>query len=305
MSNMRRTDCPDEFELASYMAGILPSEERSALECHFIDCSECRRTLVEVVRMGPVPDEACIPVSLPRAWRRIEAALNKFDAESGDSINAGKVIPLFPRPLLNHQDDTGHALAAASIENEVPPLVTFTNEDGSILGKFLRDERTEEVSVFLIAEDMEFVRKALVRIHNPQAGFKAEGLADEYGVFPLGKAPLLRPDETSLELKMPDATFQLEPRKWRDHLVAESTLELSSPEGRTLRIELIERGVRREYRLDLSDLCAEQPECTLRVYVTDARHAEEVEVGPNGIAWLREQEPEAEHTTVRAYVVSP
>lgn len=301
----RSIHCPDAAEFASYMMGMLSDEARERIDRHIAQCARCREHLAAVVRLKS--DSSAVPVSaaFPRAWARVEELLAAWSPPPAPSaekvVTSADVITLFPRPRPQPAFTVDRLAATSPISGLTEPL-TFASSDGSVAAKLVKgDDSTYEI--YLVAEDPTRARGVLTRLMSSSGDLIFEGVSDEFGVLFLPLAAGLDPSAARVELILPHATLVLEPAVWRDRLIATGSAELRSVEGHSLRIEVIERQVRREYRIDFSRLRSERSSCSLRVYATQEGRSTELHVGPEGAALI--EEPNAEPTTLRAFVVPP
>jgi len=293
--------CPDAAEFASYMMGMLSDEARERIDRHLARCERCREHIAAVVRLRSDPAVVQPDAAFPRAWARVEEQLASWTAaRSEQHERSGNIITLLPRPRRTPSASVDRLAATTVTQTDTEP-VSFFSADGTLAAKVTRADR--ELEIYLVSDDPARTRGVLTRVVSPTGELIAEGVSDEFGVLTVPGTIVLDPSTARVELILPHATIALEPSVWRDRLIATGSTELRSLEGHILHLEVIERGARREYRIDLSAFQREQPALTLRVYATREGRSTELPVGPEGAALF--QEPDATLTTLRAYVVSP
>lgn len=302
----RFTSCPDAAEFASYMMGMLSDETRERIDRHLARCERCREHVAAVVRLKSDPAATPADVAFPRAWARVEEQLEAWSKPSTTHAEQGagapNVITLLPRPHHRPSITVDRLAATTAVVPGAEP-VSFFSADGTVVAKLTRGDN-EGYEVYLVSDDPERAQGVLTRLVSSSGELIVEGISDELGVLTLPVLSGLDPSAARVELILPHATVLLEPAVWRDRLIAAGSAELHSMEGHTLRLEVIERQVRREYRIDFSGLRSGQPACSLRVYATHEGRSTEIPIGPEGTAILQESSA-APAATLRAYVVGP
>jgi hypothetical protein len=213
--------CNEGMEIVAYLAGVMPPEDRPRFEEHLARCDACRARLVAIHRMGGDLPETVEPVSLDRAWRRVEQALDQWkdpihtsdtaltdptDSVSGpppagDLKHVARVIHLRARvrkPLRPH--DMG-ALAAATEQAAPLASITYTADDSEVLGKVARDE-SGNLLLYLMADDGSILEGSKVVARDEEASLTAEGAPDAYGVVPLTDTSSWNPEKMRVELHL-------------------------------------------------------------------------------------------------------
>ena len=115
-----------------------------------------------------------------------------------------------------------------------------------MLLRVVRDFHTKETWLYLIADKPDFYANVLIK----PFGEEKEYLTDEKGRVNLGKINWPEPDKLAAEVRLPRATFSLEPIK--DLYEDENSVELKSPAGDRIKVTFSGEG--RHRRLDIQIL---------------------------------------------------
>ena len=204
MADQTSYQCPNEIELAAYLAGSISSERRSRMEEHFSNCESCSQAIAELVKSKIDGTEKDDVVDLNRVKDRMDAYMEmEKDTHLGGRLSIARIIELHPRPRIVTPRQDGYVLAAAT-ENEEPELGTYISDDGSILLRSSRNTNTGELELFLIVDDLAPYENAKVIIENQTESYRAECAPDQYGRISAGKSPALAPEKTSIVIQIPE-----------------------------------------------------------------------------------------------------
>jgi len=216
MTTDHTTPCNKGFEIAAYLAGVMPPEERPRFEEHLARCDACRTRLVAIHRMGGDIPESVEPVKLDRAWRRVEQALEQrtsrmLESErvSGDPEQRTADIPALARvihlrPRIRRPARTHDAGALAAATEQAAPLssITYASDDSAVIGKLGRDE-SGDLLLYLMADEGSILEGSKVVAREEEALHIAEGTPDRYGVIPLADTSSWNPEKMMVELHLP------------------------------------------------------------------------------------------------------
>jgi len=295
--------CPEAERLAAYVAGVLSEEMRTDLESHFVSCDKCRKRLKELMSLSSIEPLELAHVSIPEARQRLDKQIAEWgERKDVNQLNEiGRVIPLRIRDDKKEKQLIEDRLAATSLVLDPTEVTTFASENGAIIAK-LQGDYHGEYSLFIISEDSELVVSASIRVINQEIEYIKEEFADEFGVVSLGRIDGLNPKRTTIDVVLPDATFRLESRDEMHRLVGDTEYVLNSPIGASLRVDLDERGIGREYRLDLSNIASKHPTARIRAFTFKPGSKEPLSIGPNGIAVIPTDVADTENTVIHIYV---
>jgi hypothetical protein len=212
MTTEHNTPCNEGFEIAAYLTGVMPPEERPRFEEHLARCEACRARLVAIHRTGGEIPESVEPLRLDRAWQRVDEALVRWRGTTPDpdegktdpphpARSLARVIHLRPRvrkPLRPH--DMG-ALAAATEQAAPLSSITYTADESEVIGKVGKDE-SGNLLLYLMADDGSILEGARVVAREEEASRAVEGQPDGYGVVPLADTSSWNPEKMRVELHL-------------------------------------------------------------------------------------------------------
>lgn len=184
--NLQANDCPNHVQIDLYLLGS--DEGRlSWIRDHLEKCPTCR---YQADRRRA--DFASYAKALQEPAEIIPALEFRFKPWRSD----------------DQQDDPSVRLAAQGQSNEaVQTSLTMISTDQQIMMKVLRDRQTQDIWLYLLSEQPELCRHALVFPFKLEQGY----VTDAEGKVNLGD--LQWPTEMSMtaEVRLPSATFQLAP----------------------------------------------------------------------------------------------
>lgn len=168
--------------------------------------------------------------------------------EISDMWNGGKksrIIRL--SPVVNEiyiNGDSESRLAAKGISDSEPNnSITLASPDKEILLRAVRDHRTHDVWLYLIAEDRDKYLKALVK----PFGINKEFLSDEKGRINLGQIEWPIKENLTAEIFLPKAVFNMSPIE--ADMDEAGSVELQSSDGDRIKVTVSGKG--RSRRLDI------------------------------------------------------
>jgi hypothetical protein len=235
---MYKSQCPTVEQWVQYLLGEF-EDTRNQLELHLQECSYCRFVLArlrqEMARLTMVWNDSTQPdVIKLHAW------------------HLGNLGEVHPHSLLAAQSEDDSTMAES---------VTLSSADQRLLLRAVRDPRTREVWLYLVAEDPSVYQNALVRPFN----LRQEFLADSEGRINLGAIDW--PDKTALnaEVHLPKVSFRLAPLE--DVASKENSVELTSAHGERIRVTFSGEGRNRRLTISVLDIPGLGSEQAVRVAV--------------------------------------
>jgi hypothetical protein len=157
--------------------------------------------------------------------------------------------------------------AQSEARGELPASVTLISSDKRLMMKAIRDNRTGETWVHLLADDPSLIRNVLVK----PFGTDIEAVTDEHGRVNVGRVKWQESETLVAEVRMPRATFTLN----RLPKLADegSAALLSSEAGDKIRITLVEQGTTRQLEIEILQLAHAVENAPVRVAVKGATDA--------------------------------
>jgi hypothetical protein len=153
-------------------------------------------------------------------------------------------------------------LAAQSKDpSELPVSVTLVSPDKRLMMKAIRDQRTGETWVHLLADDPALIRNVLVR----PFGSEIEAITDENGRVNIGSVKWQESETLVAEVRMPRATFTL--NRLPQPAEEGSTALLSSEAGDKIKVTLMEQGTTRQLEIEIVQLAHSDKNAPVRVAV--------------------------------------
>ena len=170
------------------------------------------------------------------------------------------------RLYLWTQDESGiqpsaRLAAQSEIPDDLPGSVTLISPDKRLMMKAIRDSRTGETWVHLLADDPTLIRNVLVKPFGPDV----EVITDENGRVNVGKVSWQESDTLVAEVRMPRATFTLNRLSQLEG--ADSAALLSSEAGDKIRVTLVEQGTTRQLEIEIIQLAHAIENAPVRVAV--------------------------------------
>jgi len=219
---MNKWTCPtgeqwERFLLATQMS------QRKALEEHLETCPYCRFLIAE---------------------RRRE--LRELEAVWENSVGP-QVIQLTPLEIADQRGEPATTLLAAQGGGDPmrQEAITLASPDQTLLLRAVRDLRSRELWLYLMADDPSTCRNVLV---TPFGGEK-EFLTDEQGRVNLGVVDWPKPLALTVDVSLPKAVFTLAPMK--DQLGEGEAFELSSAAGDRIKVTFRGGGAGRHLEVQI------------------------------------------------------
>ena len=186
--------CLSDANLERFVLGSLtPGQEERE---HIFDCDRCRE---RVGLLAALNQEFAV---------REETVSHGIERLFGEATPELPVISLHPMQSGRHTPDRFYRLAA---QGERPvekfDVFSFSNPEKGIVGRVLCDKESREVSLFLIAEDMQKVKGQKVTLVDTDL----EAITDDEGRAQFGKQPDFKC--SNIQIQSPLATFDLSPHQ--------------------------------------------------------------------------------------------
>lgn len=216
----RNWACPTSEEWDRYL--LDPDWiNKAAFFTHLQDCPQCRFYVDR--RSGELAE-------LKDAWYKTRSP---------------RVIRLYP---LENEISIGakaelHLAAEGLDEAQSIGSITLTSPDKEVLLRAVRDHRTRDVWLYIVADDIQKYRQAMVR----PFGSDREFFPDEKGRINLGQISWPAREQLTAEIKLPKAVFTLSPVT--GELVDTGVTQLNSPHGDRIEVTMFGKG--RNRRLDI------------------------------------------------------
>ncbi|MEW5923554.1 MAG: hypothetical protein AB1746_06165 [Candidatus Zixiibacteriota bacterium] len=221
----RNWTCPTSEMLDQYILGSAQVDRR-ALEEHVQECALCRFYVDK--RKGQFQE-------IQDSWR--------IEQES-------RVIRLYPveNTIYLIGDSESRLAAKGFADSEPNSSITLASPNKEILLRVVRDHRTHDVWLYLIAEDKEKYLNALVK----PFGINKEFLADERGRIKLGQIEWPIKENLTAEILLPKATFNMFPIE--GGVEKTGTVELKSSDGDRIQVTVSGKGRARRLDIKLLDV---------------------------------------------------
>jgi hypothetical protein len=194
-TQLARYGCPTSEEITEYVAGMLPSAERAAIEQHMQQCSRCASDVAETREFLAQEDPILSWKHAPSAVRRLIPALR------------GKGTPAFAAP-------------AFGLRGEAKEMTEFSDEDNDVMIslRYIADVRGRETLMGSIISgkqpELTLDESIPVRLRSfaeeddaPAPDLIAEAVA-EGGNFELAPVP---PGQYQIEADLPDCLVVVGP----------------------------------------------------------------------------------------------
>jgi hypothetical protein len=183
-------------------------------------------------------------------------------AETWQASSNPRIISLSLFDAGLEEDRAGMALLAAqgngreSSEN----AVTLASADHQVILRAVRDAHTAETWLYLLADDPELYRNALVR----PFGLDKDYITDDAGRVNLGVIEWPRPEALVAEIHLPKAAFHLEPVK---ELAEGGGVVVDSSGGDRIRVTLRRETHSRRVEVKVLEVAGLDPKEPLRIAV--------------------------------------
>lgn len=205
--------CPSTEQWEQY---VLDEAPQLALQTHLATCFRCQ-LLVHALR-EELAGEA-------EAWDQ-SAVIRLAATRPLHDLTTAAAEPLLAAQGQEKPEDTN--------------VLVLSSPGQEMLLRALRDNRSGEVWLYLLADDPALVQNALVR----PFGMPYEYVTDEQGRINLGSIDWPAGNKLEAEVRLPKATFQL-------RQLSESGTELTSPTGDRIRVMLSSSEAGRRLRIEL------------------------------------------------------
>lgn len=219
MNSCESTEC-----LEKYVLGDLPDKDKKRIESHIKECVLCRknvRSIKQYYKELQTVSDKDIEKCLYEVRKRIKT----------DNMHH---IPLYPLKTKNNPD-TPYLLAADDQTCRYVTVQSFANEDENILARILQDNKTGEITLYLISEAEEPWEETMLEIEDSEKTF----ILQKDGKALLDDINLDELIHKTLYLKSPKAVFDLTPlEKLKEKVVMEGKFQVKSQNYDQIQIEL-------------------------------------------------------------------
>jgi hypothetical protein len=247
---MENWKCPSGEEWERYLL-VSEAARPKELEEHLKKCSLCRFTIDQLRREY------------------------KSYAETWQASSNLRIISLSLFDAGLEGEGVGVALLAAqgngreSSEN----AVTLASADQKVILRAVRDAHTAETWLYLLADDPDLYRNALVR----PFGLDKEYITDASGRVNLGVIEWPRPEALAAEIHLPKAVFHLEPVK---DLADAGGVVVDSAGGDRIQVTLRRETHSRRVEVKVLEVAGLNPEEPLRIAVKGAGAVRILQIHP-------------------------
>lgn len=171
------------------------------------------------------------------------------------------IIILTPIKPLSTPDNFKYRLAAQS-EKLVPKYVIFhfSNDAEGIVGRVMQEKETQNVFLYLIAEDKEKISGRKVKIVDSDL----EAITDNNGVAFLSKQEEFTCN--GIQIESPLATFDLTPHNAEKQVEMKHVLKLKNNNHDEINITIDEKDLQKSYRISINKISGTQGKKELQVY---------------------------------------
>lgn len=182
--------------------------------------------------------------------------------------------------LTPYQDSAipnGHSAtllaAKGNGESKVPGAIALASPDEKVLLRAVRDAHTREVWLYLLSEEPDLVKNVVVK----PFGQEQEFVTDAEGRVNLGDIEWPSSENLNAELRLPMATFHLEPIEPSDQA---ASLELRSEAGDRIRVSLTGTGRNRVVDIRIVELAKATSDSPVRVAMRGQGSLSRLQVEP-------------------------
>jgi len=262
--NENRSNCPQTTEIEAFALGLHVNNE--ALKSHIKGCASCRALLSayqEFYQCFEQVDESSI----------LEPAHQIIQKRS-------RLYPLKPLQPAVHTDQLKLRLAAKTVGTGYTFIRGFVNETEDIVARLMRNDSKAEFILYLIAPPEKLKQNYLVQIQ----GLKQTWLSDETGVVHLGKLHASEVVDAAIQLRSPQAVFQLDPLKDSDKkAIASGTFMIENPASEKIIIHIDDSQGKRLYQIKIDQVTGLDAQAKVHVSVHQAGYCH-LRPAVNGIA---------------------
>ncbi|MBN2355262.1 hypothetical protein JXO59_04075 [candidate division KSB1 bacterium] len=238
--------CLAEKRIESILSGRRAASEQE-ME-HLIRCDRCRQIYLTLAELNLL------------LTHRLTVDMLQYVKNINDNI-------LFPVMGADLPNDKKYRLAAKGGQVEEPYLLySFSNEEGTLLGRVLQERDTGIVRFYLIGEDMEKVQGLKVELED----CKLDGITDLKGCIDFGRQGELQ--IRNVRVRTPVAVFNLSQVAEKCVDEEKHLFTIRNPEHDEVIIEIDRGQPRTRYHVRCSRRIAPGESATLQVVaITDQR----------------------------------
>jgi hypothetical protein len=195
--NRRRTDCPDEEELASYLDGVLAETQRAQVESHLSDCSACLAEVCAAYKTSSEGRKDTVP------QRILERAMAIILADKGGDKNFLNVVVQLALDCLKLVSTSGELIPA-----EAPAGIRGKDKESD--AAVLQVEK--ELDQCTVAMEVERIERELCQVAvtvKPKQGMVAGGIRLSLLCGEREQASYLASQGTAIFERVPPGDYKL------------------------------------------------------------------------------------------------
>jgi len=225
------SDCLTEIMLERVSLNVL-ADSNHVIPAHINTCNFCESRFLEILNFHREVEKEFKTSQGVRFHERLVQKLesgysNVYHFDRLHRLPEHQPDPFYTRTLAA---DSETASKHPSVEN----IGVYTSHDGRLMIRILKDPRLG-YRLFLLSDHEELYRNVLVRI----VGQNNDYISDQNGSIQLGKVEIPEPGELAIEVRTPDASYDLE-NYFTDvgSLIGEKEIQVKYSDDRRYRLEL-------------------------------------------------------------------